>query len=109
MLRPAIVAWRGSAKGIKGGASWARPKLAGRDFSMWTGVGADPKWWAAQNTATLTLANVHHYFAAPPDIKTQFHKQFATPAEIYHRPANVFVAGSTVSPPAGTCVRSAGI
>src|SRR5438132_953084 len=35
--------WRGSGQEIKPG--WQRTQLAGRDFSMWTGIGADAKWW----------------------------------------------------------------
>jgi hypothetical protein len=74
-------AWRGSGKGLTPGAGWARPKLAGRDFGMWTGVGADPKWWAAQKLDTLTLPAVLYEHAVPPDIKKEFHKQFAGPKE----------------------------
>jgi hypothetical protein len=80
-VRPAEgVMVRGSGKDLPAPA-WSRPKVGGRDFSMWTGVTAEPKWWGAQKTDTLTLAAVHHHAAAPPDIKEQFFKQFATPAD----------------------------
>src|SRR5947208_961402 len=45
-LRPAGGAgWRGA--GLPEPA-WSRPKVAGRDFSMWTGVDSSAKWWGAQ-------------------------------------------------------------
>src|SRR5437764_1024605 len=53
---------------------------AGRYFSMWSGVGADPKWWSAQKTETLTLADVFYEFGPPKDIKKQFAEQFRSPA-----------------------------
>jgi hypothetical protein len=76
-LRPKKgAAWRGSAKQIPGSA-WKRAPLARRDFSMWTGIGTDPKWWGKQNLATLSLHDVLFQFAPPADIKDKFHKQFA--------------------------------
>src|SRR5262249_43508049 len=69
--------WRGSGKGLTPGASWQRPKLVGRDFSMWTGIDTDPKWWGAQKTDTLTLYDVYFQFSPPADIRDKFHKQFA--------------------------------
>jgi hypothetical protein len=69
-------AWRGSAKDLTLGG-WQRPKLGGRDFSMWTGVSADPKWWSKQPLDTLKLGEVFFEFSPPPDIKAAFHKQFA--------------------------------
>jgi hypothetical protein len=81
-LRPRDgAAWRGSAKDLKIGAGWVRPKLAGRDFSMWTGVGADPKWWAAPKPAKPTLPDVFYQFSPPADIKDEFHKQYAGPKD----------------------------
>src|SRR5262245_54704915 len=48
-LRPKDgAAWRGSGKDFGGGTAHRRVPLAGRDFSMWTGVEADAKWWGAQ-------------------------------------------------------------
>jgi hypothetical protein len=67
-------AWRG--KGI-GATPPARPKLAGRDFSMWTQIEPDPKWWAAQNLDALTKYDAFFQFSPPRDIKDKFHKQFA--------------------------------
>src|SRR5262249_31351002 len=74
-------AWRG--KWRAGGVSplmtppAQRKRLAGRDFSMWTGVSADPKWWAKQNLNALTLYDVFFEHSPPADIKDKFHKQFA--------------------------------
>ncbi len=67
--------WRGTAQGIK--SSWARPKVAGRDFSMWTGIDTDMKWWAKQNLGALNLYDVYFQFSPPGDIRDRFHKQFA--------------------------------
>jgi hypothetical protein len=75
-LRPKDgTAFRGSAKDI--GAAAKRQALAGRDFSMWTGIDADPKWWVAQKLDALTLYDVYFQQSPPADIKAQFHKQFA--------------------------------
>jgi hypothetical protein len=68
--------WRGSGKGLTL-ASWKRTPLAGRDFSMWTGIDNDPKWWAKQNLGALSLYDVYFQFSPPTDIRDQFHKQFA--------------------------------
>jgi hypothetical protein len=70
-------AWRGSAKGLSPGSSWQRRKLAGRDFTMWTGVGTDKKWWGKQDPAKTSLDDVLFQFSPPADIRDQFHKQFA--------------------------------
>jgi hypothetical protein len=68
---------RGSGKNIKPGESWKRQQLAGRDFSMWThGFDADPKWWAKQDVARITLDDLLFQFSPPGDIKEKFHKQF---------------------------------
>ena len=46
VLRPSNAAkWRG--EGLPE-AAWSRPRIGGRDFSMWTSIGADPKWWGKQ-------------------------------------------------------------
>lgn len=74
-------AWRGSAKGLMPGAGWKRTGLAGRDFSMWTGAKADPKWWSAQKPATLTLGELLRESAPPADIAKEFLKQFPTPRD----------------------------
>jgi hypothetical protein len=68
------LSFRGSGMDF-GGAK--RSALAGRDFTMWTGVGADPKWWAAQKIETLTLHDIYFHFSPPTDIKAAFQKQFA--------------------------------
>ena len=80
-LRPRDgAAWRGSGKGLKVGAGWARPKLGGRDFSMWTQVDCDPKWWAAPTPAKPALADLFWQFSPPADIRNEFHKQYPTAA-----------------------------
>jgi hypothetical protein len=66
--------WRGSGKNIK--PAFPKVKLASRDFSMWTGIGADPKWWAKQKIDSLSLFDVHFQFGPPADIRDRFHKQF---------------------------------
>src|SRR2546430_13487415 len=38
---------------------------SGRDFSMWTGADADPKWWSAQKLDALTLYDVYFQHAPP--------------------------------------------
>jgi hypothetical protein len=69
-------AWRGSAKDLKVGGSWKRPRLGGRDFSMWSGIDSDPKWWGKQNLDSLTLFDTFFEFGPPKDIRDKFHKQF---------------------------------
>ncbi len=69
------VGWRG--KGLPVGASWKRPPVGGRDFSMWTQIDADPKWWSEQKVENLTPYDLFFQFSPPHDIRAQFHKQFA--------------------------------
>jgi hypothetical protein len=72
-LRPAAGAsWRGSGKDL----ATVRP-LAGRDFSMWTGIGTDAKWWGRQKLDVLSPHDVYSEFAPPTDVRDPFHKQFA--------------------------------
>jgi hypothetical protein len=81
-VRPADgAAWRGSGEGLRLGASWKRPPLSGRDFSLWTQVDSDTKWWAAQKLPQLTLADVLWNHSPPADIRKEFHKQFPTPKD----------------------------
>jgi hypothetical protein len=76
-LQPADGAtWRGSGKDLPAARTAQRPRLAGRDFSMWTGIGTDPKWWGQQKTDTLSLPEVYFHFAPPTDIRERFWKQF---------------------------------
>jgi hypothetical protein len=70
---PAKAAWRGSGLPEQ---AFARPKVAGRDFSMWTGIKATPKWWAGQKIDALTLREVFHAHSPPTDIRAAFHKQY---------------------------------
>jgi hypothetical protein len=65
--------WRGSGQEIK--PSWTRPKLAGRDFSMWTGIDADPKWWDKHKNDSLY--DVYFQKSPPADIRDKFQKEFA--------------------------------
>lgn len=69
--------WRGSARQLSLGAIWKRPPLGGRDFSMWTGIETDPKWWGSQKLDALSLYDVYFQFSPPSDIRDKFHKQFA--------------------------------
>lgn len=57
-------------------AKWARPKVGGKAFSLWTGVEADPKWWAKQKVETLRPVDVFHAHGSPTDIRPAFLKQF---------------------------------
>lgn len=79
LLPKAGTSWRGAAKELTPVAT--RPKIGGRDFSMWTGVGADPKWWASQKLPALTLPEVYHHFSPPTDIAEPFRKQWPTPKD----------------------------
>jgi hypothetical protein len=77
-MKPEGTAWRGSGKGIQIGATWKRPTVGGRDFSMWTGgLDNDMKWWEKQDPAKLTRDEVLFQFGPPRDITMQFHQQFA--------------------------------
>jgi hypothetical protein len=73
------VAWRGSAKGLEVGA-WKRVSVGGKDFSMWTQISADPKWWQTQKLEALTLPDLFWHHSPPADIKKDFQKQFPTAA-----------------------------
>lgn len=68
--------WRGSARDLSPTGP-RRPALAGRDFAMWTGIDADPKWWAAQDPDRLTLYDVLFHSGPPADIRDKFYRQFA--------------------------------
>lgn len=72
--------WRGDGKGVK--PAFQRPKVAGRDFSMWTGIDTDVKWWAKQNVDALKLYDVYFQFSPPPDIRDKFHKEMAGKKDI---------------------------
>jgi hypothetical protein len=72
-------AWRGQAKA---GLGSPRVKLAGRDFTMWTGIDTDAKWWGKQDVDKLSLSDVLFQFSPPTDIRDKFHKQFAGQKDI---------------------------
>ncbi len=74
-------AWRGSGKQLLDSPPSSRPVLAGRDFTLWTGAGADPKWWKGQKLPTLTRADVFYQFSPPADIRKEFHKQYPQPRD----------------------------
>jgi hypothetical protein len=69
--------WRGSGKDLPATTAWQRPQLGQRDFSMWTGIDVEPKWWTGQKLESLRLSDVFFRFSPPADIRDQFHKQFA--------------------------------
>lgn len=75
-------AWRGSAKDLPVGGAWKRQPLAGRDFAMWTGIGADPKWWGKQKVDSLNLYDAFYEFSPPADIKKKFHEQYAAKKDV---------------------------
>jgi hypothetical protein len=75
-LRPRDGAsWRGSAKGLRPGAGWSRPKLGGRDFSMWTGIDYDPKWWKEHRADGLSLPEAFRQLGTPADVRKQLLEQ----------------------------------
>lgn len=71
-------AWRPSPADFPVGASWQRKKLAGLDFSMWTGIeAADLQWWRNQPLDQLSLYDIFFRWSPPADIRETFHKQYA--------------------------------
>ena len=66
--------WRGSKRDF---APTPRKAVAGRDFSMWTGIDADVKWWSKQDVDKLSKYDAFFQFSPPSDIRDKFHKQFA--------------------------------
>lgn len=95
--------WRGTARRIE--ANWPEAKLAGRGFSMWTGVDADLAWWGAQDLTRLDPYDVFFQFCPPSDIRDRFHAQFAgrKDVEILRSPLLVpgFYLGATPDLSAG--------
>lgn len=82
-LQPANgAAWRGSKKDFVVADASKRKPIAKRDFSMWTGVDADLKWWGNQDLDRLSLYDVYFQFSPPSDIRDKFHKQFAGKKDI---------------------------
>ncbi len=58
-LRPtSTIQIRGNAKSLVVGSIWKRPALAGRDFSMWTGISTDKNWWSKQDISNLSIYDV---------------------------------------------------
>ncbi|MCX7705473.1 MAG: hypothetical protein N2115_04360 [bacterium] len=68
---------RGSGKSLVIGSIWKRPSIAGRDFSMWTGISTDKNWWSKQDINNLSLYDVLFENGCGRDIKDDFKKQFA--------------------------------
>lgn len=64
------------------GAAWKRNLVAGKDFTMWTTVGADKAWWSKQNLAALSRYDVYFHFSPPADILDKFQQQFAGKTDI---------------------------
>lgn len=70
-------AFRGSAKEIRVGESWKRPKLADRDFTMWTSFHTDYAWFEKQkDPGAASLYDALFNIATPTDIREPFLKQF---------------------------------
>ena len=74
--------WRGAKKEFVVAAESKRKLSAKRDFSMWTGIDPDPKWWGKQDVDKLSLYDVFFQFSPPSDIRDKFHKQFAGNKEV---------------------------
>lgn len=74
---PASAHLRGRGEGFGAGTSMPRIKLANRDFSMWSGIDNDPKWWNAQKVDALKLTDLLFQFGPHTDIRSKFHEQFA--------------------------------
>ncbi len=69
--------WRGAGINPDALNAWQRTRLAGRDFSMWTGIDPNHKWWTGQDLPKLSLYDTYFQFSPPTDIRDKFHKQFA--------------------------------
>jgi hypothetical protein len=70
--------WRGDAIELKIGATWRPPPLGGLDFSMWTGIETEPKWWGQhKQPEQLRLYDVLFQFGPAADIREKFHQQLA--------------------------------
>ncbi len=107
-LQPANGAsWRGD--GMKAGASWKRPVVGGKDFSMWSGIEPDVKWWDKQDLAKLTPYDTFFQFGPPADIREKFHKQFAgrrdVPIMAWQHLTPGFYLGNTPDLSEGTALR----
>lgn len=82
-VRPADGAkWRGAKNDFVVVEASKRKPIAKREFSMWTGIDADLKWWDKQDLDKLSLYDVYFQFSPPSDIKDKFHKQFAGKKDI---------------------------
>jgi hypothetical protein len=70
--------WRGTASDLQVGNSWQRPAVGGQDFTMWTNIETEPKWWGQQQQpGRLSLYDLLFQFGPAPDIRDKFHQQFA--------------------------------
>jgi hypothetical protein len=72
-------AWRG--KGLPDPV-FARAKLGGRDFAMWTAVDYDAKKWEKLKVDELTKYDLFFQFSPPADIREKFQKEFAGKKDI---------------------------
>nr|HOJ31746.1 hypothetical protein [bacterium] len=73
---------RGSGKFLPVGSIWKRPSVAGKDFSMWTGISTDKNWWNKQDIENLSLYELLFENGCGRDIKEEFKKQFAGKPDI---------------------------
>jgi hypothetical protein len=74
--------WRGSRTDFALAPESKRKQIAKREFTMWTGIDADLKWWGKQDLDKMSLYDVYFQFSPPYDIKEKFHKQFAGKKDI---------------------------
>jgi hypothetical protein len=65
--------WRG--KGLQD-ANFARPKVGGRDFAMWTAMDCDAKKWAGVKPDESKY-DLFFRFSPPADLRDKFQKEFA--------------------------------
>jgi len=59
-----------------GAATWKRPPLGGRDFSMWAPMTFSRDWWGKQDLNKVSLYDAFFESAPPADIKPKFQEQF---------------------------------
>ena len=72
--------WRGAfAAAQVGAATWSRPAVGGKDFSMWTNINYNASWWrnSTSGVSTMSLYDMFFAQAAPADIKDAFHSDYA--------------------------------
>jgi len=67
---------RGNSKSFSADSILKRPTIAGRDFSMWTGISVNKNFWDNQDVNNLSVYDVLFENGCGRDIKEDFKKQF---------------------------------